>query len=167
MSTADLADGVTRGVPGYLRRFPVLFRNDCGSRQENGRYEDWPPPRSERFRVDRLPQAGFRPMSARNDIAIEFHGHAILLHAQFFHKTGKGERIVGLILTVDGELHRELIVARNSGAGQESDPGASVPLVRRCSGRFYLKKTCHTELHKDCHPELSEGPQSLPANRPS
>jgi hypothetical protein len=57
------------------------------------------------FKLIAFRQLGFRPLSAGNDIAVQFHGDAILLHTKFFDKACEGKRVVALILAVDGELH--------------------------------------------------------------
>ena len=50
-------------------------------------------------------QLGCGPLLPRDDVAIPFHGHAILLHAELFDQHRQGDRSEALFLPVDDDFH--------------------------------------------------------------
>jgi len=52
-------------------------------------------------------QAGFYPLIAGNDAAVQLDGYAIRFHPQLVHKIGEGERRSEIAsFAIDDELHR-------------------------------------------------------------
>jgi len=58
-------------------------------------------------------QRCFWPLSARHNVAIEFHGHAVALHSQLLDELDQCERISeGPFFAVDRQLHKDSFEVR-------------------------------------------------------
>jgi hypothetical protein len=76
------------------------------------------------FQLIALGKMSFGPAVAGHDVAIQFDGDTVLLHAELFDQIGQGKRGVVVRLTIDCEFHAILIFARND-CGSKVGPPAT------------------------------------------
>ena len=101
----DLFAEVTRGVPrarqgqAYRGRDALNTAGGAPSLRNSPAYE------VDDLQLVAFGKVGGRPIGSRDNISIQFHGYAVLLHTELFDQQGQGGRREGLFLPVDDDFH--------------------------------------------------------------
>ena len=69
------------------------------------RYETSPAYEVDDLQLVAFGKVGGRPIGSRDNISVQFHGYAVLLHTELFDQQGQGGRREGLFLPVDDDFH--------------------------------------------------------------
>ncbi len=95
-------------------------------------------------------KARFRPPLAGNDVAIQFHGHAILLHAQAFDQFRQGQPGIKVaVFAVDLKVHgnRAIVVGRVLCPKIAITANAVKGILLDGRGRAALRGHCQSRFH--------------------